>query len=348
MEKKELYHYGVKGMKWGVRKAQVKSAGKKLSKKLRLAGRVISKKAKQTASDISAKRKAKREEEAKREREKYLTKTNVKKLTSDELVERARILSLRKQALDVEKSCKQINSELVDSGKSFVKTFAKDAVAAAAISAGKSVLGDYFVKLGKDALGLKEDKSKMPEVKTWEDMIKKQTYEANKKKAAKTEAAEKAAAEKKAAAERKAAAQKQVDEYNERWAKGEVNDSVTGGRYSKSGSALDDATERTRNQKTESHEGYNGRKIGGPAYSRTAESERTDGPWSGSVEGEGRSRYNPNERTGPTVEGQWRDIVNSMSTAIVPARTSPNVNSGRSYINNQDLSNYYLEDKNSK
>lgn len=181
MEKRELYHYGVKGMKWGVRKAQVKSAGRKLSKKLRLAGRVISKKAKQATSDISSKRKAKKAEEAKRERERYLTKTNVKKLTSDELVERARILALRKQALDVERNCKQVDREMVNKGKSVIKKLGSEMLMPAVISAGKDVLGDYFVKVGKDALGLKEVKSKTPEVKTWDDMLKKQQYESAKK-----------------------------------------------------------------------------------------------------------------------------------------------------------------------
>lgn len=227
MEKRELYHYGVKGMKWGVRKAQVRSAGAKISKRV-----------KKYAVELSKKRKARKAEEAKREREQYLTKTNVKKLTSDELVERAKILALRKQALDIERSCKQVNSEIVNNGKSFIKKFASEAVGAAAISAGKSVLGDYFVKLGKDALGLKEVKSKDPEVKTWDDKLKKLQYE-NAKKSAKDgslpvnnwdDLDKKRRYEKEVAndnKEKRAAAQKLVDDYNKKWLSGEVKDRVT-------------------------------------------------------------------------------------------------------------------------
>lgn len=304
MDKKELYHYGVKGMKWGVRKAQAQTTGKKLSSRLKLAGRNISKKAKvagnviskkakvagkvvsakakvagkavskktkEVAADLNAKHKAKKADKAHREREKYLTTTNVKKLTSEELAERARILAIRKQALDLEKSCKNVNSEMVNSGKAFVKDFAKGAVAAAAISAGNKVLSDYFTKVGKNALGLKDEfKDGLPSVKTWDDIVKKQTYETNKKKAQKEAAAEKAAAEK------AAAAQKLVDDYNAQWLKGKSNDSVTRGVYSVSGKDLTDATERVRNSKTESHEGYNGKMIGGPTAKTVVNDHKND------------------------------------------------------------------------
>lgn len=327
MEKRELYHYGVKGMKWGVRKAQVKSAGKKLSKKLRLAGRVISKKAKQTASDISSKRKAKREEEAKRERERYLTTTNVKKLTSDELVERAKILSLRKQALDVEKSCKQINSELVDSGKSFVKKFASEAVGAAVISAGQSVLGDYFVKLGKNALGLKDAEDPLSRLKKEAEIwkLKGQVAEGKTK--------------------------------DKNWRnsnKGDNSSDDAKPKASTKGNSKSDSDPKTN--KSEGDESKNrasdadkkNNDTNETSSSKSSRNSNNAETYSGTVEGEGTSRRNTTRSTGPTVDGEWRDVVNSMSTAIVPTRTSPNVNSGRSYINNQDLSNYYLEDPDDK
>ena len=97
-------------MKWGVRKAQIKSAG-----------RTISKKVKNFTAALAKKRKARKAEEEIRKREQYLTKTSVKKLTTAELQERATILAARRQALELERSCKQINQDTINTGKSFAK-----------------------------------------------------------------------------------------------------------------------------------------------------------------------------------------------------------------------------------
>lgn len=143
MENYELYHHGVKGMKWGVRKDRIKSAG----------GRAI-KKVKNAASSFNAKRKARRERDRELEEEKRLTKTSVKKLTAEELQKRAAILQARRQALDLEKQCKQANESNMSAGKAFIKKMVTDAAIPAAINSTKTVLGEYFVKLGKERMGL--------------------------------------------------------------------------------------------------------------------------------------------------------------------------------------------------
>ena len=146
MENNELYHYGVKGMKWGVRKEYIKAKG-----------RTFKKKASQLYADIKKKTKARREAEKALKREQEIMKKPVKKLSTEELKERARILAARKEVLGLEKSVKDLNNDSLSAGKAFIKNFAKDAIGGALIGAGKDVMKDYFVKIGKDALGLKDD-----------------------------------------------------------------------------------------------------------------------------------------------------------------------------------------------
>lgn len=145
MENYELYHHGVKGQKWGVRKDRAKSTGSRLIKKM-----------KTSAAEFSAKRKARKEEEAIRKREQRIMKTPLKKLTSAELAERAKILQAKKTALDLEKQCKQVSKETQGAGKAFVKKMVTDSLMPATLESTKKLAGDYLVKVGKDKLGLNQ------------------------------------------------------------------------------------------------------------------------------------------------------------------------------------------------
>lgn len=159
MEKNELYHYGVKGMKWGVRKQYIKKAGHNVKKK-----------ASKLYADIKKKVKERREAEKSRKHEEEIMKKPIKKLSTSELQERARILAARKEVLSLEKSCKDIDDGTKSAGKAFIKNFAKEAIGGAIISAGKNVGTEYFTKIGKDLLGLKDDNSMdklKKEAETW-------------------------------------------------------------------------------------------------------------------------------------------------------------------------------------
>lgn len=145
MENYELYHHGVKGQKWGVRKDRAKSTGSRLIKKM-----------KTSAAEFSAKRKARKEEEAIRKREQRIMKTPLKKLTSAELAERAKILQAKQNALNLEKQCKQASKETRGAGKAFVGKMLNEALVPAMVDSGKSVLKDYFIKVGKDKLNLNQ------------------------------------------------------------------------------------------------------------------------------------------------------------------------------------------------
>lgn len=154
----ELQHHGVKGQKWGVRRYQTKS-GKLTSagKKRYLLG--FGKK----KEDPKAAAKGKASSSSKK---------SVKDMSDDELkkaIERLRLEEDYKQRYD------RLNPQKVSKGKQF---FDK-AVMPAIEEAGKQVIKDSLVKLGKQALGLNEKQAKSLEemAKDAENTYKKLNYE---------------------------------------------------------------------------------------------------------------------------------------------------------------------------
>lgn len=97
MENYELYHYGVKDMKWGIRRtaAQLGHVVKKGYKK-----------AQSAVDTVRTKRAAKKAEEVARKRAKI---TSPKKLTTEELESRIKRLKLEKEYSDLEKQTAQIS-----------------------------------------------------------------------------------------------------------------------------------------------------------------------------------------------------------------------------------------------
>lgn len=125
----ELYHYGVKGMKWGVRRTAAQL------------GHVVktgAKKAKVGIDHVRTKRAAKK-----------LRKKPISKLTDVELEQRLKRLELEKRVSDLSKSTQQINA-----GKQFIEDVGKKVVGPAMMDAGKSVLTTFFNKKFKNVLGI--------------------------------------------------------------------------------------------------------------------------------------------------------------------------------------------------
>lgn len=135
----ELYHHGVPGMKWGVRRYQNKSGS------LTAAGR---KRINKIKNKLAAK---KQKEQEDKNVNKGATKTNIKKsvreMSDADLKSRLNRLQNEQQVIRLE-------NERASAGKRFVSTVGKDVIKPALIDSGKRLVTDLIVKAGKDQLDL--------------------------------------------------------------------------------------------------------------------------------------------------------------------------------------------------
>lgn len=136
----ELSHWGIKGMRWGIRRYQNKDgsltpAGKKRRAKLESELKTLDGK-----SDSEAKPK---------------TKTP-KEMTTDELREAVNRLQLEKQYRDY---YRDLNPKKVNNGKKYVERLLSSAVDGMA-EGGKALIRDALIKRGKEALGLNPNTGK--------------------------------------------------------------------------------------------------------------------------------------------------------------------------------------------
>lgn len=159
MEDSELYHHGVKGMKWGVRrtKAQLgyKTSPKKkkrspndenaVTKTVKKAGKAIG----TAASNANAKHKERKEEERRtkeaRARNEKLKNKPISDMTDEELRQKI-------QRIQLENQYRALNPKKVSAGEKFAKTVLNDVIAPAAKNAGRQ----YLEKSLKKSLGLDE------------------------------------------------------------------------------------------------------------------------------------------------------------------------------------------------
>lgn len=152
MNECELYHHGVKGMKWGVRRTK-KQLGRAVSKGF--------KKLKKRVSEKTEEVKTKKAEEKKASR-------SVKELSDKELRERVERLSLEQRALDLERQISNLTPKHVSAGEKFVKEVGGKFVSSLSSSASR-VTGEYLEKSLKDFLGL----NKKDPTKELEESVKK-------------------------------------------------------------------------------------------------------------------------------------------------------------------------------
>lgn len=170
----ELYHHGIKGMKWGVRRTPEQLGHKVRNSKKKIQGAI---------QKLKDKRKAKREEEERIKAEKTKASRSVKELSDAELREKINRLNMERQVLDLERQISNLSPQSQASGESFIKNIGSKVVAPALMDAGKRVLTDFANKKGRELLGLdKTDIDPMKELKKSVDELnlKKQKNELDK------------------------------------------------------------------------------------------------------------------------------------------------------------------------
>lgn len=162
----ELTHWGIKGMRWGIRRYQnrdgtLTTAGKKRyakeMEKLKQEERVA-KNQQRTKAKLDKLDEKRREIEAiksgkpvPKPTEKRPRKTSVHDMSDEELKEVVNRLNL-------ERMYKQLNPEQVSAGKKFANKVMNDVVVPAATEVGKNALKDYMSKALKKAAADAEKK----------------------------------------------------------------------------------------------------------------------------------------------------------------------------------------------
>lgn len=144
---KELYHHGILGMKWGIRRYQNKDGS------LTPAGKKRAAKMKDDYTKLTGKRLIRKPTKKAEPEKEDIRNKKLKDLTDAELNERINRLQKEKQLVGLE-------TDLSGKGSKFVRSVGKDVVAPAAINAGKQLLTDLLLKVGKEKLGLNPQTTK--------------------------------------------------------------------------------------------------------------------------------------------------------------------------------------------
>lgn len=147
----ELYHHGVPGQKWGVRRYQYKDGS------LTPAGRKRVAKLKDEYTSLTGKRLIRKPAKAVVSRGADSDKRSVKDMSDAELRERTNRLNLENNYVDAVKRMNDLNPKQISNGKKFTNKVMNEVISPAVTDVSKQLVKSFLVKSVNEGLKLDEE-----------------------------------------------------------------------------------------------------------------------------------------------------------------------------------------------